>query len=566
MVAPTFLQINLTDRTFEVKSYDELIPRVGGLGWALSLFERFYGPPSGEPGHSAELSRSPEPIVFAIGPLSAVFPGASKTVAVFRSPQTGGLSTSFAGGNLARFLRFAGYQGLVIYGKAPYPTLVEVEEEKITFSDARSYSGLETSKAFEAVFSSFGVPGRRSVLLTGPAAERGIGYSPLYLDEFFSFPRSGLGRAFALRNLKVLTISGEKSEDLADVRRHQEVSDLLRKKLQGYQELSNLGTLRNLTAEKSLSAVVANNFMESGLAGEELLAPQFSQILSSRRVSCGGCPVGCIHLLHRAAKGEPRQGREKRFTYYDYDGVSALGPLLGINEAEPVAQLLERVWSLGMDPTSVGVILAYVTEKEGLSFGSAETYLTLLDALLVGRERWSQDLQNALPAGPRSLSLGGLEFLPYFNGYASILSQALQLGATTEENRGYLLDLDLLNQEIVPKKLVQDLAALEKRKILGELLGGCGYLADVFEDPAVAFSATQALGESFSHEDLQSAAEEVFQDKLRLQYRLGFRPRDVKIPEKFFQTPSPQGILAREKLEEMIGIYEQDYYRAKRDS
>lgn len=535
MTAPTFLQINLTDRTFEVKSYDELVPRVGGLGWALSLFERF---------------EEKDPIVFAIGPLSAVFPGASKTVAVFRSPQTGGLATSFAGGNLARFLRFAGYQGIVIYGKAPHSTLVEVDEDKITFSDAHSYSGLETPKAFEVIFSSFGVPGRRSVLLTGPAAERGIGYSPLYVDEFFSFPRAGLGRAFALRNLKVLTIAGENNEDLHDARRQQEVSDLLRKKLQGYQELSKLGTLRNLTAEKSLSAVAANNFTDSGLTGEELLAPRFSEILSSRRISCGGCPVGCIHLSHR----------DKSFTYYDYEGVAALGPLLGIFEAEPVARLLERIWNLGMDPTSAGAILAYVTEEEHLSFGSVETYLTLLDALLAGREKWSQDLQNSLPAGPRALSLGGLEFLPYFNGYASVLSQVLQLGATTEENRGYLLDLELLDREIVPEKLVADLVAAEKRKILGELLVGCGYLADVFEDPAVAFSATQALGESFSHEDLQSAVEAVFQDKLRLQHRLGFRPRDVKISEKFFQTPSPQGILVREKLEEMINVYEKNFY------
>ncbi|MDP1710574.1 MAG: aldehyde ferredoxin oxidoreductase N-terminal domain-containing protein [candidate division WWE3 bacterium] len=535
MVAPTFLQINLTDSAFEVKSYDELVPRVGGLGWALSLFERF---------------AEEDPIVFATGPLSAVFPGASKTVAVFRSPQTGGLATSFAGGNLARFLRFAGYQGLVIYGRASYLTLVEAEEDKVTFSDARPYSGLETPKAFELVFSSFGVPGRRSVMLTGPAAERGLGYSPLYVDEFFSFPRAGLGRAFALKNLKVLTIAGERSEDLPDARRYQEVFDLLRKKLQGYQELSKLGTLRNLAAEKSLSAVAANNFTESGLTGEELLAPKFFQVLSAHRVSCGGCPVGCIHLLHR----------EKRFTYYDYEGVAALGPLLGIFEAASVAQLLERVWALGMDPTSVGAILAYVTEKEGLSFGNAETYLTLLDALFAGREKWSQELQDALPSGRRSLSLGGLEFLPYFNGYASILSQVLQLGATTEENRGYLLDLELLDQEVGPEKLVQELVTAEKRKILGELLVGCGYLADVFEDSAVAFSATQALGEIFSHENLQSAAEEVFQDKLRLQHRLGFRPRNVKIPEKFFQIPSPQGILKRGKLEEMVTVYEENYY------
>uniref|UniRef100_A0A832E1R7 Aldehyde ferredoxin oxidoreductase N-terminal domain-containing protein n=1 Tax=candidate division WWE3 bacterium TaxID=2053526 RepID=A0A832E1R7_UNCKA len=554
MVVPTFLQINLTDQTFEVKSYEELIPRIGGLGWALPLFERF---------HDSTGNESLEPIVFAIGPLSAIFPGASKTIAVFRSPQTGGLAISLGGGNLARFLRFAGYQGLVIYGKSSHPALVAVEGEKVAFSDARPFLGLETPKAFERVSSSFGVPGRRSVVLTGPAAEQGLGYSSLYVDGFFSFPRAGLGRAFALKNLKVLTIGGEKSEELPNARRYQEVFDLLLKKLQGYRELSQLGTLRNLTVEKNLSAVAVNNLSESGLAGEELLAPQFSQALSAHRVSCGGCPVGCIHLFHRTARGEPTelgQRGKKRFTYYDYESVAALGPLLGIFEAEPVARLLERVWALGLDPTSTGVILAYVTEKENLSFGSVETYLTLLEALFASREKWSQELQTSLSPGPESLSLGGLEFLPYFNGYASLLSQILQFGFTTEENRGFLMDLELLNQEVGPEGLVLRLVDAEKRKILGELLVGCGYLADVFEDPAGAFAALQALGEFFSHEQLQSGAEETLRQKMRLQHRLGFRPSGVKISEKFFQIPSPQGILKREKLEEMVKVYEEKFY------
>ena len=195
-----------------------------------------------------------------------------------------------------------------------------------------------------------------------------------------------------------------------------------------------------------------------------------------------------------------------------------------------------------------------------MSFGSVETYLTLLEALFAGREKWSRGLQTSLPQESKALSLGGIEFLPYFNGYASLLSQALQLGFPTEENRGVLVDLELLNQEVGPEKLVRQLVDAEKSKVLGELLVGCGYLADIFEDPAVAFAALQALGESFSHEQLDSTAGETFRQKMRLQHRLGFRPRGVKIPEKFFKIPSPQGILKREKLEEMVKVYEEKFY------
>lgn len=535
MVTPTFLQLNLSDETFEVKSYEELIPQVGGLGWALPIFEKFL---------------DDDPIVFAIGPLSAVFPGVSKTVAVFRSPQTGGLMTSFAGGQLARFLRASGYQGLVILGRAVRPTFISVDEEKVNFSNASQFLTLETPKVFELIFSSIGVPSRQSVLVTGPAAEQGLGFSPLYLDEFFSFPRGGLGRAFALKNLKGLSISGEKSEPVSDSRRYAEVFGDLIRKLGGYRELSEFGTLRNLAVEKKLSAVPTHNLSELNFAGEELLAPQFLQKTGAKKIACGGCPVGCIHLLHAG----------DRFTYYDYDGVTALGPLLGLVDVASVGRLLERAWDLGVDPTSLGAILAYLTEKEKLEFGNLETDLTLTEALFAGKEEWAKELQNGLPYSSRSLVIGGLEFLPYFNGYASLLSQVLQLGATTEENRGAWLDLDLLGGEVEPLDLVTKLVGAEERKTLSQLLVGCGYLADVFEDPAPAFAALEALGTTLSHERLNAASKETFIQKLGLQKRLGFRPLDVRIPEKFFKVPSPQGLLEKKKLAEMVRLYSEKIY------
>lgn len=533
MITPTFLHLNLTNQTSEVKSYEEFVPKIGGLGWALSIFEKFI---------------EEEPIVFASGPLNGIFPGASKTIAVFRSPQTNGLATSLGGGHLSRLMRFAGYQGIIITGKANTPTFISIEEGNVSFKEATPLLGLEVPKLFERTFSAEGAPGRRTVVASGPAAEQGFTFAPLYLDEFFSFPRGGLGRAFAQRNLKGFSIVGGKSEPISQPRRYQEVFNSLIKKLKGYEELSSLGTLRNLAVEKKISGVPFENLRESNFEGDELLAHQF--LRKSARVSCGGCPVGCIHLLRRGEK----------FTFYDYESVVALGLLLGITNQEEVGQLLEKAWGLGLDPTSLGVILAAVTEQGGLSFGSLETYLTLIDALAAGKEDWALRLRSGLLPGPHALTIGGSEFLPYFNGYASILSQALRLGETTEENRGFLLDLDLIHKDLEPKAVVGQLVALEEKKTLAQLLVGCGYLASVYEDPAVAFSAMEALGSPVSHEQLEEVKKEVFRQKLALQKRLGFVPSDVKISEKFFRLPSPHGFLKEESLREMVKIYEKDVY------
>jgi len=527
---PTFLQLDLTSQDFSVKSYEELVPMVGGLGWALELFEKF---------------SEQDPIVFATGPLSSIFPGVSKTICVFKSPQTGGLAVSLGGGALARFLRFAGYQGLIIFGKADNPTLISVDEENVDFKSAQDLVGLEVPKIFERIFSSEGAPSRRSVLVTGPGADLDFAFAPLYVDEFFSFARGGLGSAFSKKNLKGLVISGSKSEKIQNVRKYEETFARLIKRLKGFKELSSYGTLKNLEVEKKISAVPFKNLSETNFSTDSLSAPNFLREVGGRRVSCAGCPVGCIHLL--------RSGNQ--FLPYDYESVVSLGPLLGITNSKEVAELIRRSWNLGLDPTSLGAVLAYLTEKENLSFGDFDTYMTIIDAFVAAKEPWVKELRLGLPFDSQSLKLSGMEFLPYFNGYATILSQALMLGSTTEENKGFLLDLDLIGSDFEDTDVVRGLVDAERKKTLSELLVGCGYLSSVFEDPASAFAALEAIGESFSHETLIETAENVFRKKLFLQAQLGFDPSDVKIPEKFLTVTSPHGFLRRERLESMISIY-----------
>ena len=536
--APTFLHLDLAAGTSAVTSYEELIPSVGGLGWGLVLFEKFYDP------------QKEAPIILTIGLLSAVFPGAAKTLAVFQSPQTKGLATSLAGGSLARFIRFAGFGGIIITGTSPKPVFASIRENAVEFKPANPLLGLEISKVFERIYAEEGISSRRAVLVTGPASDGGISFSSAYVDEFFSFPRNGLGAALAKKNLKGLAIAGGKGESIEEERRYGEVFDRLTKRLGGYEDLSKLGTLKNLSAEGDLNAVATNNLAFLSQTPARLKAEEFASALGARRVSCAGCPIGCIHLL--------RLGKD--FVPYDYDGVAALGPLLGLDNPVEIGSLIKMAWDGGLDPTSLGVVLAYLTEKEKLKFGDFESYKTLIQAILSGKEKWAKDLWGGLPVEEEALVLGGLEALPYFNGYGSLLSQVFRLGATTEENRGFVVDLTILGKEPTPKDLVGDLVKAEKKKILSQLLVGCGYLSEVYEDPATAFAGLDALKSGFSHDKLQKAADQVFKDFLKLQKLLGFDPLSARIPRKFLEVSTPQGKLDEVKVAEFRKFYEENIF------
>lgn len=84
---------------------------LGGSAAATELLFR-HGDPKGDP-------LAPEsPVIFTIGPFSALYPVATKTAALFKSPLSGELGESHAGGRLAMSLREAGIDALVITGRA----------------------------------------------------------------------------------------------------------------------------------------------------------------------------------------------------------------------------------------------------------------------------------------------------------------------------------------------------------------------------------------------------------------------------------------------------------------
>ena len=124
------LFVDLTDSTSRVERDEELFKRfLGGTAAASELLFR-YGRPDLDP-------YAPEaPMIFAVGPFNSLYPVATKTVAVFKSPLSGELGESHAGGRLSMALRAANIDALVVTGQALNPTYLVIENHKVTFQSA----------------------------------------------------------------------------------------------------------------------------------------------------------------------------------------------------------------------------------------------------------------------------------------------------------------------------------------------------------------------------------------------------------------------------------------------
>lgn len=118
------------------------------------------------------------PVMFAVGPLTGLFPLASKTVAMFKSPHTGDMGESHCGGRSAVAICMAGYGAVVIKGSSSTPLYLAVHNNKVYFCDASSIWGIDNSFTVgRIVRENEPGAGLRTIMRIGGAGEKLVSYA-----------------------------------------------------------------------------------------------------------------------------------------------------------------------------------------------------------------------------------------------------------------------------------------------------------------------------------------------------------------------------------------------------
>jgi aldehyde:ferredoxin oxidoreductase len=382
------LYIDLTRLRFWVVERADLFDgAMGGTGVAIRLLEEEC------PANTDPLS--PEnPIILAVGPLVGLYPLASKTVAMFKSPHSGNLGESHAGGRSAVALRMAGFGALVIRGKSELPVTIDIDGKQVRFQDASALWGMHNSYAVGSVLrqNSRG-HGIRSIMRIGRAGERQISYASVTTETYRHFGRLGLGAVFGSKNLKALIISGKRSLEVADKKAYRTVYDEIYQSATEsdvMKKYHQLGTAVNVTPLNVIGALPTRNvqsgrFEEAEAISGETLAANYL----GRRVACAHCPVACIHLAAlRIPYPHDPYFYKTAMIGYDHELIFAVGSMLGIGDTVGMLRVIDETEVVGLDVISTGVTLAWATEAlqkglislvdtDGLAFnwGEADIYI-----------------------------------------------------------------------------------------------------------------------------------------------------------------------------------------------
>ena len=574
------LYIDLETQKLKIEKRKDLMEYLGGVGIAMKLFEENFHPEF-PPLHEKQ------PVIFAIGAASTVFPVLTKTVAVFFSPHTGELGESYAGGRLAFSMMHAGFDAIVLTGRAKKPTYISVRSDTVVFKDARAMWGLPSTVIGRIIREREPGTGKRSIIRIGPAGENGVTYASVCVDTYRHFGRLGLGAVLGSKNIKAIQVFGTSSIPIADFKSYWKVYREIYKKCtetELMQKYHDLGTPINVEPLNAVGGLPTKNLKQAVFEhGENISGEKFAKNNLVRKMACAGCPVGCIHIgQFRREFDEQGHEYESISVGYDYELIFSLGSFIGVKTTQEVLELIDEVEELGMDAMSAGVVLGWATEafRKGLvteqetivplAFGNKDNYINAL--------RYIANLENdfyaALAKGVKyassvyggedfAMHIAGNEMAGYHTGYGSLVGMACGARHSHLCNGGYSFDQGMKKMDA--DQVVDKIFKEEVERCMLNSLIMCLFARKVYDRPTI-LSALNVIGYNYQDEDLSLIAEKIYATKLRIKKAMGFDQEQVRFPKRFFETPSMHGLLdeatayeAQKKYNEMANTLMEKY-------
>jgi aldehyde:ferredoxin oxidoreductase len=562
------LYIDLSTGKIRIARRTDLQPYLGGVGLAAKLLEEAMHP-------ELDALHEDQPVIFAIGAGTWVFPVLTKTVALFRSPLTNELGESYAGGRLAMTMLMAGYDAIVLVGKAAKPVYLQISNNDVQLKDARAMWGLNSEDAGRAIRERESGGGKRSIIRIGPAGENKVSYASVCVDSYRHFGRLGLGAVLGSKHVKAITVIGDRSIHIKDRQTYFKVYQNIYKKCTSTDMMTkyhDAGTPINIASLNAAGALPTRNLQSGSFEkGDDISGEAFARKNLVRKLACTGCPVGCIHIGLFRREFDKGHEYEAISVSYDYELIFALGSFIGVSSSDEIIAIIDEVEEAGMDAMSSGVCLGWATEAFAsglisieqtlveLTFGDAAAYIQAIRYLAQGKNRFYRDLgrgsqyaSSVYGGSEFAMQIAGNEMPGYHTGYGALIGAAVGARHSHLCNGGYSVDqgMQTFDEQTLIDKIYQE----EIERCMTNSLIMCLFARKVY-DRATIRDALNSIGWQLTDDDLSEIGKRIYRTKLRIKKAYGFRQKAVKLPRRFFDTPSMRGPLDEATANSLIRRY-----------
>ncbi|MDY6864827.1 MAG: aldehyde ferredoxin oxidoreductase family protein [Halobacteriota archaeon] len=356
-------------------------------------------------------------LIITTGPLTGTnAPSSSRFNVSTKSPLTGAIASSSCGGDFGNHLKKAGYDGIIVRGKAKGPVFLEIDNDSVVINEGSELWGLETDEVLEKVAGE----GIKRVLTIGPAGENLVLYASIVAPRpppkrSGIAGRCGVGAVMGSKNLKAIVASGNKKVPIAKPEKFKKrvkgQFDTL-KKSAGIAMYSEYGTANLVNPINAHNALPTKNFKLGSFKNAEAISGE--RLTKEYLVKSSGC-TSCTIKCGRVVKYE---GREVKGP--EYETLALFGANLDIDDMDKIIEWNYICDQMGMDTISSAQTIAFAMELSengllatGLSIGSTENISEVLRDIA-----HRKGLGNDLADGVRALSLkyGGEEYAIHSKG------------------------------------------------------------------------------------------------------------------------------------------------------
>lgn len=525
----------------------------GGSGLGALLFDMY--------GHADRPWDDPDqPLIFSIGALTGLFPLMSKTVCSFKSPYHDQFAESHAGGRSALAIRFAGYDALLIKGRAPRLSCLSLGMKHLEIKDVQFLAGKEVFSTGKILRRMYPGEGHRSILRIGPAGENKSAMACINADTYRHFGRLGSGAVMGAKNLKGIVIQGDGSFALPENKEYAKVYKKVYNKMTATDMMSkyhNLGTAANLNALNELKSLPWRNLQATkddaitGITGEK-----FADDTLLRNAACAGCPVGCIHIGFVREKFMEQNQYLYRQVAYDYEPIFATGSMLGVTDAFQVLAIMDEVEKAGLDVMSGGVALAWATEafEKGLvseretiiplAFGDAEGYKKAVYYLGEAENEFYAALGKgsliaaAKYGGEDFACVLGQEMAGYATGETFYVAEGLGFRHSHLDSGGYSWDQKNDSKDI--DKICDFLINDEVGRAFITSMVSCLFGRGVYSEEQLA-ECLKAVGYDDLAENMDLVGERIRAMRWKVRFDTGYDPDAISIPKRYHEVTTWKG-------------------------
>ena len=536
---------------------------------------------------------SPEnKMFFGAGPLVGTgLPFTARTYLATKSPLTGIWGDSTAGGYWATALKRAGYDALIVEGKAEKPVYVSITDGDVEIKSAEHLRGLTTYKTEDAIKAELGKG--THLLCIGPGGENLVKYACIMTDSKF-LGRTGVGAAMGSKNLKAIAVKGSAIPEVADrqgLKRY--ITEIAHEKYPGSGLDKGIGSRG--------TQFLAGLFNNKGLLGrrnwQSLVfepADKWYETLQKYLVgthSCYGCVAHCTHefkVTEGPYKGAWSSGVE-------WETLFALGSNCYNSDVSSIVKMNNMCGSYGLDTISTGVTLAFAMEchekgliRKGqmdgidLRFGNPEAMVSMIDEI-AQRKGFGDILAEGTRRAAKIIGKGAEKFAMHVKGleipaYGPRAMKGMALGYAVgsrgashhdgrpfDHNPNPALNYDGNMEAYKGKGRIQSIISHWTACL--DCMGFChfaGFMTGEYLSEGYVEQANLVTGMGLTLRDLWDIGERAYTLERAFNVREGIRRKDDTVPERFLTEPVPDGphkgaILKKEELDEMLDEFYEDY-------